>query len=93
MRAGCRADNRAINSPRGVGGLAAEAFRRTAQYDAAIAAYLRDPAGVGRPAGATFPDRQQPAYARVFAPFLGNVRASGARKRKCALGMLSTVDR
>jgi phosphoribosylaminoimidazolecarboxamide formyltransferase/IMP cyclohydrolase len=38
-------------------GLAAEAFRRTAQYDAAIAAYLRDPAAVGRPAGATFPDR------------------------------------
>ena len=38
-------------------GLAAEAFRRTAQYDAAIAAYLRDPAGAGHPAGATFPDR------------------------------------
>ena len=28
--------------------LAAEAFRRTAQYDAAIAAYLRDPAAAGR---------------------------------------------
>jgi phosphoribosylaminoimidazolecarboxamide formyltransferase/IMP cyclohydrolase len=39
--------------------LAFEAFRRTAQYDAAIAAYLRDPAAVGRPAAtaAGFPDR------------------------------------
>ncbi len=38
--------------------LAAEAFRRTAQYDAAIAAYLRDPAASGRsaPAGG-FPER------------------------------------
>jgi phosphoribosylaminoimidazolecarboxamide formyltransferase / IMP cyclohydrolase len=38
--------------------LAAEAFRRTAQYDAAIEAYLRDPAGAGRsaPAGG-FPER------------------------------------
>jgi phosphoribosylaminoimidazolecarboxamide formyltransferase/IMP cyclohydrolase len=30
--------------------LAFEAFRRTAQYDAAIAAYLRDPGATGRPA-------------------------------------------
>ena len=38
--------------------LAAEAFRRTAQYDAAIAAYLRDPAAAGRPAPARgFPER------------------------------------
>jgi phosphoribosylaminoimidazolecarboxamide formyltransferase/IMP cyclohydrolase len=39
--------------------LAFEAFRRTAQYDAAIAAYLRDPRAVGRPApaGVGFPDR------------------------------------
>jgi len=39
--------------------LAFEAFRRTAQYDAAIAAYLRDPGAVGRPAAAAsgFPDR------------------------------------
>jgi phosphoribosylaminoimidazolecarboxamide formyltransferase/IMP cyclohydrolase len=38
--------------------LAAEAFRRTAQYDAAIAAYLRDPAAAGRPAPAAgFPER------------------------------------
>lgn len=39
--------------------LAFEAFRRTAQYDAAIAAYLRDPGAVGRPAAvaAGFPDR------------------------------------
>ncbi|HEX5529778.1 MAG TPA: bifunctional phosphoribosylaminoimidazolecarboxamide formyltransferase/IMP cyclohydrolase [Methylomirabilota bacterium] len=38
--------------------LAAEAFRRTAQYDAAIAAYLRDPAAAGRPAPAGgFPER------------------------------------
>ena len=38
--------------------LAAEAFRRTAQYDLAIAAYLRDPAAAGRtaPAGG-FPER------------------------------------
>jgi phosphoribosylaminoimidazolecarboxamide formyltransferase/IMP cyclohydrolase len=38
--------------------LAAEAFRRTAQYDAAIATYLRDPAAAGRsaPAGG-FPER------------------------------------
>jgi phosphoribosylaminoimidazolecarboxamide formyltransferase/IMP cyclohydrolase len=39
--------------------LAFEAFRRTAQYDAAIAAYLRDPGAVGRAAAvaAGFPDR------------------------------------
>ena len=38
--------------------LAAEAFRRTAQYDAAIAAYLRDPAAAGRSAPAVgFPQR------------------------------------
>jgi phosphoribosylaminoimidazolecarboxamide formyltransferase/IMP cyclohydrolase len=39
--------------------LAFEAFRRTAQYDAAIAAYLREPAAVGRPAAAApgFPER------------------------------------
>jgi phosphoribosylaminoimidazolecarboxamide formyltransferase/IMP cyclohydrolase len=38
--------------------LAAEAFRRTAQYDAAIAAYLRDPGAAGRAsAPAAFPDR------------------------------------
>jgi phosphoribosylaminoimidazolecarboxamide formyltransferase/IMP cyclohydrolase len=40
--------------------LAFEAFRRTAQYDAAIAAYLRDPAAVGRSApapAAGFPER------------------------------------
>ncbi len=38
--------------------LAAEAFRRTAQYDAAIAAYLRDPAAAGRSAPAAgFPER------------------------------------
>ncbi|MFI5328525.1 MAG: bifunctional phosphoribosylaminoimidazolecarboxamide formyltransferase/IMP cyclohydrolase [Candidatus Rokuibacteriota bacterium] len=40
--------------------LAAEAFRRTAQYDAAIAAYLRDPGATGRPAAVTsagFPER------------------------------------
>jgi phosphoribosylaminoimidazolecarboxamide formyltransferase / IMP cyclohydrolase len=37
--------------------LAAEAFRRTAQYDAAIAAYLRDPAAAARPAAAGFPER------------------------------------
>ena len=38
--------------------LAAEAFRRTAQYDLAIAAYLRDPAAAGRPAPAGgFPER------------------------------------
>jgi phosphoribosylaminoimidazolecarboxamide formyltransferase/IMP cyclohydrolase len=39
--------------------LAFEAFRRTAQYDAAIAAYLRAPGEVGRPpaAPAAFPDR------------------------------------
>lgn len=38
--------------------LAGEAFRRTAQYDAAIAAYLRDPAAAGRPAPAGgFPER------------------------------------
>jgi phosphoribosylaminoimidazolecarboxamide formyltransferase/IMP cyclohydrolase len=40
--------------------LAFEAFRRTAQYDAAIAAYLREPGATGRPAAAAapgFPDR------------------------------------
>jgi phosphoribosylaminoimidazolecarboxamide formyltransferase / IMP cyclohydrolase len=38
--------------------LAAEAFRRTAQYDTAIAAYLRDPGAAGRAsAPAAFPDR------------------------------------
>jgi len=38
--------------------LAAEAFRRTAQYDAAIATYLRDPGAAGRPAAAAgFPER------------------------------------
>jgi phosphoribosylaminoimidazolecarboxamide formyltransferase/IMP cyclohydrolase len=38
--------------------LAAEAFRRTAGYDAAIAAYLRDPAAPGRGAEAgAFPER------------------------------------
>ena len=39
--------------------LAFEAFRRTAQYDAAIAAYLREPGATGRPAAATggFPER------------------------------------
>jgi len=37
--------------------LAAEAFRRTAQYDAAIAAYLRDPARAGRAEAAGFPER------------------------------------
>jgi phosphoribosylaminoimidazolecarboxamide formyltransferase / IMP cyclohydrolase len=38
--------------------LAGEAFRRTAQYDAAIAGYLRDPAAAGRPAPAGgFPER------------------------------------
>jgi phosphoribosylaminoimidazolecarboxamide formyltransferase/IMP cyclohydrolase len=39
--------------------LAFEAFRRTAQYDAAIAAYLRDPGAGGRPAaaGGGFPER------------------------------------
>jgi len=37
--------------------LAFEAFRRTAQYDAAIAAYLRDPGAQGRPAAAAFPER------------------------------------
>ena len=38
--------------------LAFEAFRRTAQYDAAIAAYLRAPGAVGRPAvAAGFPER------------------------------------
>jgi phosphoribosylaminoimidazolecarboxamide formyltransferase/IMP cyclohydrolase len=38
--------------------LAAEAFRRTARYDAAIAAYLRDPAASGRGAETgAFPER------------------------------------
>jgi len=39
--------------------LAFEAFRRTAQYDAAIAAYLREPGATGRPAAAAggFPER------------------------------------
>jgi phosphoribosylaminoimidazolecarboxamide formyltransferase/IMP cyclohydrolase len=39
--------------------LAFEAFRRTAQYDAAIAAYLREPSATGRPAAAAagFPER------------------------------------
>ena len=38
--------------------LAAEAFRRTAQYDAAIAAYLRDPVAAGRGAEPpAFPER------------------------------------
>ena len=37
--------------------LAAEAFRRTAQYDAAIAAYLRDPAAAGRGEAGAFPER------------------------------------
>ena len=40
--------------------LALEAFRRTAQYDAAIAAYLRAPGATGRPAAAAapgFPER------------------------------------
>ena len=38
--------------------LAFEAFRRTAQYDAAIAAYLRDPNAQGRPPAITgFPER------------------------------------
>jgi phosphoribosylaminoimidazolecarboxamide formyltransferase/IMP cyclohydrolase len=38
--------------------LAGEAFRRTAQYDAAIATYLRDPAAAGRSAPAAgFPER------------------------------------
>ncbi|HEY7867635.1 MAG TPA: bifunctional phosphoribosylaminoimidazolecarboxamide formyltransferase/IMP cyclohydrolase [Methylomirabilota bacterium] len=39
--------------------LAFEAFRRTAQYDAAIAAYLRAPGAEGRPAAApaAFPER------------------------------------
>jgi phosphoribosylaminoimidazolecarboxamide formyltransferase/IMP cyclohydrolase len=39
--------------------LAFEAFRRTAQYDAAIAAYLREPRATGRPAAAagSFPER------------------------------------
>jgi phosphoribosylaminoimidazolecarboxamide formyltransferase / IMP cyclohydrolase len=39
--------------------LAFEAFRRTAQYDATIAAYLREPGAIGRPAaaGGGFPER------------------------------------
>jgi phosphoribosylaminoimidazolecarboxamide formyltransferase / IMP cyclohydrolase len=40
--------------------LAVEAFRRTAQYDAAIAAYLRAPGATGRPTAAAapgFPER------------------------------------
>ena len=38
--------------------LAGEAFRRTAQYDAAIATYLRDPGAAGQPAPAGgFPER------------------------------------
>jgi len=37
--------------------LAAEAFRRTAQYDAAIAAYLHDPTATGRGQAGVFPDR------------------------------------
>jgi phosphoribosylaminoimidazolecarboxamide formyltransferase / IMP cyclohydrolase len=39
--------------------LAFEAFRRTAQYDAAIAAYLREPGATGRPpaAAGAFPER------------------------------------
>jgi phosphoribosylaminoimidazolecarboxamide formyltransferase/IMP cyclohydrolase len=37
--------------------LAADAFRRTAQYDAAIATYLRDPSAAGRSAAAGFPER------------------------------------
>jgi phosphoribosylaminoimidazolecarboxamide formyltransferase / IMP cyclohydrolase len=42
--------------------LAFEAFRRTAQYDAAIAAYLREPGAAGRPAAESagrFPQRLQ----------------------------------
>ena len=47
--------------------LAFEAFRRTAQYDAAIAAYLRDPGTVGRAAAATsgFPERLSVEGVRV----------------------------
>ena len=47
--------------------LAFEAFRRTAQYDAAIAAYLRDPGAVGRAAAPTsgFPERLSVEGVRV----------------------------
>jgi len=50
--------------------LAFEAFRRTAQYDAAIAAYLREPGAAGRPAAETagrFPQRLQVDAALVHA--------------------------
>jgi phosphoribosylaminoimidazolecarboxamide formyltransferase/IMP cyclohydrolase len=49
--------------------LAFEAFRRTAQYDAAIAAYLREPGAVGRVAAAPdgFPDRLTIEGSRVQA--------------------------
>jgi phosphoribosylaminoimidazolecarboxamide formyltransferase/IMP cyclohydrolase len=49
--------------------LAFEAFRRTAQYDAAIAAYLREPGAVGRVAATPdgFPDRLTIEGSRVQA--------------------------
>ncbi len=50
--------------------LAFEAFRRTAQYDAAIAVYLREPAAAGRPAAESagrFPQRLRVDAALVHA--------------------------
>jgi phosphoribosylaminoimidazolecarboxamide formyltransferase / IMP cyclohydrolase len=69
--------------------LAAEAFRRTAQYDAAIAAYLRDPAAAGRPAPAGgFPERLALDGVRVQALRYGeNPHQAAAFYRPAAGGL------
>jgi phosphoribosylaminoimidazolecarboxamide formyltransferase/IMP cyclohydrolase len=52
--------------------LAREAFRRTAQYDAAIAAYLRSPTATGRPATGT--ESAFPALLRLEAELVQPLR-------------------
>ncbi len=52
--------------------LAFEAFRRTAQYDAAIAAYLREPGAAGRPAAEG--DGRFPQQFRVEASLVQGLR-------------------
>jgi phosphoribosylaminoimidazolecarboxamide formyltransferase / IMP cyclohydrolase len=55
--------------------LAFEAFRRTAQYDAAIAAFLREPGAAGRrAAGSGEPERRFPARAHLEGALVQELR-------------------
>jgi phosphoribosylaminoimidazolecarboxamide formyltransferase/IMP cyclohydrolase len=73
--------------------LAAEAFRRTAQYDAAISAYLRDPAAAGRPAPAGgFPERLAIDGVRVQSLRYGENPHQAAAFYRPAAGALGLSD-